>query len=344
MTERSVTSWSDVLARVAGLRSRLLSGEQLRTLARSPDLPALAEGMERAGFPVRVTVLGSSAAALDLAVRRHAGAALRILGRWCGPRTSELAVIFEDEDRRSLRILLRGLIQGVAPTTRLSGLIPTPALPERALEELAEQQSGEALAGLLSIWGSPFGPPLLRELRLVEPDLFRLELLLDRTWAARALGPGRARDPFVRRFARTSIDLANARSALLLVLQGTDVEEESAFLPGGELLSLREFTRAAASGGPDKALELLAKGFTPSSFANVLRTHSDLSTLEEALLAEHASQFVRLARQEPNGLAPVFAYVLRLRKQVIDLRRLVWGVALDVPRPVLSTEMAGGGG
>lgn len=339
-----MTSWSDVLARVAGLKSHLLSGEQLRVLARSPDLPALAEGMERAGFPVRVTVLGNSPAALDLAVRRQAGAALRILGRWCGSRACELGVVFEDEDRRSLRILLRGLIQGAAPATRLSGLIPTPGLPERALEELAEQQSGEALAGLLSIWGSPFGPPLLRELRLVEPDLFRLEQLLDRTWAGRALGPGRVHDPVVRRFAESSIDVANVRSALLLVLQGTDVEVGSAFLPGGEMLSLGQFKRAALSGSPDKALELLAKGLAPSSFANVLRTHSDLSTLEEALLAEHASQFGRLARREPTGLAPVFAYVLRLRKQVIDLRRIVWGVALDVPRPALSTERAGGGG
>jgi len=74
-----VSNWSDVLARVAGLKSRLLSGEQLRTLARSPDLPALAEGMERAGFPVRATVLGISPAALDLAVRRQAGGALRQL-------------------------------------------------------------------------------------------------------------------------------------------------------------------------------------------------------------------------------------------------------------------------
>ena len=339
-----MSNWSDVLARVAGLKSRLLSGEQLRTLARSPDLPALAEGMERAGFPVRATVLGISPAALDLAVRRQAGGALRILGRWCGSRATDLAVIFEDEDRRSLRILLRGLIQGVAPATRLSGLLPTPALPERVLEELAEQQSGEALAGLLSIWGCPFGPPLLRELSLVEPDLFRLELLLDRTWAERALGSGRVHDPVVRRFAQTSIDLANARSVLLLALQGTDVEAGNAFLPGGEMLGLMEFTRAAASGGPDKALSLLTKLFAPSPFAGVLREHKDLSTLEEALLVEHASQFRRLARREPNGLAPVFAYVLRLRKQVIDLRRLVWGVALDVPRPVLSAEMAGGAG
>ena len=337
-----MSDWSDVVVRVAGLKTHLLSVEQLRTLARAPDLAALADGLEQAGFPVRVTVMSASPAALDLAVRRQTGAALRVLGRWCGSRAAELAVVFEDVDRRNLRVLLRGLLQGVAPTTRLVGLMPTPALPERALEELAAQQSGEDMAGLLSIWGSPFGQPLLAELRMAQPDLFRLELLLDRTWAERALAPGAGRDPIIRGFARTSIDLSNVRSALLLSLQGTDVDIGGVFLPGGDLLQEREFRQAAGAGGPDAALDVLGRGLAPSTFAGVLRTHQDISTLEEALLAEHIAQMGRVARREPNGLAPILTYVLRLRKQVIDLRRIIWGVALDVPRPALASDLGGG--
>lgn len=337
-----MSDWSDVVVRVAGLKTRLLSPDRLRTLARAPDAAALADSLEQAGFPVRVTVMGASPASLDLAIRRHTGAALRVLGRWCGPRrAAELAVVFEDVDRRNLRVLLRGLWQGVAPTTRLAGLIPTPELPERALEELASQQSGEALAGLLVVWGSPFGQPLLPELRMAQPDLFRLELLLDRTWARRALASGVRRDAVTLMFARTTIDLTNVRSAVLLSLQGTDVDVGDIFLPGGELLAEREFRQAAMAGSAEAALEVLARGLGRSAFSEVLRTHEDLSTLEEALLVEHIAQMTRVARREPNGLAPILTYVLRLRKQVIDLRRIVWGVALDVPRPVLVSGLGG---
>jgi len=336
-----MSDWSDVVARVAGLKTHLLSAEQLRGLARSPDLPSLADGLERAGFPVWVTATGDSPAALDHAIRRQSGEALRVLARWCGSRVRRLGAIFEDEDRRSLHILFRGVVQGVAPAHRLSGLIPTPGLPERALQELASQQSGEAMAILLSVWGSPFGRPLFEELMPAQPDLFRLELLLDRTWAERVLGGVGGRDRDIRHFTRTTIDMANIRSALLMVLQGTDVEADDAFLAGGSLLRQADFRRASVAGSVEAAVEVLARGLACPRFVRVLRTHQDLSTLEEALLNEHASQLERLALLEPNGLAPILSYWQRLRIQLIDLRRLIWGVALDMPRPALLSGLAG---
>ncbi len=336
-----MTDWSDVIARVAGLKTHLLSAEQLRGLSRSSDLSSLADGLERAGFPVWVTATGESATALDHAVRRQAGEELSVLARWSGSRGRRLGAVFEDEDRRSLRTLFRGLVQGVAPAHRLSGLIPTPGLPERALQELAAQQSGEAMAGVLSIWGSPFAGPLFEELMPAQPDPFRLELLLDRTWTSRVLrGPG-GRDRDIRRFARITIDLANIRSALLMVLQGTDVEIDDAFLAGGEMLQRAAFLRASAAGSVEEAAQVLARDLTSPGFSRVLRTHQDLSTLEEALLGEHATQLARHALIEPNGLAPVLSYWLRLRRQLIDLRRLIWGVALDMPRPALLSGLAG---
>ena len=39
----------------------------------------------------------------------------------------------------------------------------------------------------------------------------------------------------------------------------------------------------------------------------------------------------RSARHDPLGAAPVLAYVLRLRAQVVALRGYLWGVALGVP-------------
>jgi len=335
-----MASWEDVSARVAGLRLHLLSPEQLRTLARSVDLPAVALGLEQAGFPVRATVVGTDAVVLDLAVRRRAGLALMTVARWSGPRVTKLAVVFEDEDRRSLRILFRGQVQGAAPAARLSGLIPTPALPERALAELAAQPTGEAMATLLAVWGNPYGRPLLSETRLAQPDLFRLELLLDRTWAERVRASAVGGDPVMRRFARASIDLANTRAALMLALQGQDVDPATCFLSGGELVDARAFRQAATAETPEAARERLLRALRGSLYAVVLREAAgDLSRLEESLLAALSVDMARLARREPNTIAPVLAYLLRLRAQVIDLRRLVWGVALDIPRPTLAADL-----
>jgi vacuolar-type H+-ATPase subunit C/Vma6 len=41
----------------------------------------------------------------------------------------------------------------------------------------------------------------------------------------------------------------------------------------------------------------------------------------------------------PLGPAPLLAYALRLRAEMIDLRRIIWGVALAVPRAALTRDL-----
>ena len=103
------------------------------------------------------------AEAFALAVRRKAAARMRLLARWAGGRDAVLAVVFEEEDRRSLRALLRGAVQGARAEERLEDLIPTPLLPERALAELARQARPAAIAALLTAWQNPYGPALLQQ-------------------------------------------------------------------------------------------------------------------------------------------------------------------------------------
>jgi len=131
-------TWGDLNARARGLATHLASRPTLEQLAESPTLAALARDCVATGV-LPAEPEQPAPFAFELAFRRVAALQLKTLIRWMGPRTEALRFLLEDEDRRSLRALLRGAAAGVAAETRLAGLIPTPSLPERLLTELARQ-------------------------------------------------------------------------------------------------------------------------------------------------------------------------------------------------------------
>jgi vacuolar-type H+-ATPase subunit C/Vma6 len=335
-----MTQWEDLAARARGLSGRLLPPEERRRLAASSDLPALAAAMEEAGFLVGPTAPGRvSPSLLERAVRRRATESLALLARRAEERAGLLSVIFEDEDRRSLRVLLRGALQGAGLEERLGALLATPGLPERVLQELARVESPAQLVGLLVLWRSPYGPPLVDEARRPHPDPFRLEAVLRTTFFSRVRRF--TTDAAVRRYVTELADLENIRTLLLLVSQPREDRPEQWFLPGGRMLEGRLFRRLAReSEEAAQAVEGLAERFASTAWGPVLTRHaSDPAGLEEALLSAHVRILRRRAREEPLGPVPVLLYALQLRAEALDLRRVIWGVALGVPGPVLSLEL-----
>jgi vacuolar-type H+-ATPase subunit C/Vma6 len=287
--------------------------------------------LRRLGFPLSGEGVPPPAE-LELAVRRWAAAALATLARWAGRRVATLAIIYEDEDRKSLRAMLRGAVGRVPAEARLSGLIPTPTLPERALEELAHQVSVAAVVTLLQVWGSPYAAALSAAGRAAEPDLFAIELALDRAFAARALSAARSGGPDLLAFVRESVDLANAVTALLLAVAGRDVVPKEAFLLGGVRVSIVTFEEAAAAPGAGQAGVRLARAFTPSPLAVAFHDlGADPGRLEDALLRLRVHELQLRARLSPLGPAPVLWFALRLKACVIDLQRIIWGTALGAP-------------
>ncbi len=331
--------WEDLDARARGLATHLLGHAELDALARAPDVAALAEGLRGHGYPVAEKE--AAPAALELALRRVAAARLRVLARWCGPRTGVLTVLFEDEDRRSLRAVLRGAVQGVASDVRLAGLVPTPTLPERALRELAKQDKPGAIAALLTAWRNPYGSALFPVASAAHPDLFALELLLNRTFAVRAVraaGGGGAGS--VAAYVREVIDLENAFTALVLAAEGKDVTPKDAFLPGGGRISIAAFEIAAAAPDVSEAGRRLAAAFRGTPLAAAFeRFGGDPAALEDQVLRIRIRELVRAMRTAPLGPAPVLAYAVRLRAELVDLRRIIWGVALAASRAALVQDL-----
>jgi len=333
-------TWGDLNARARGLATHLASRATLEALAQLPDLVTFSRECAVAGV-VQAEPEQPAPFALELAFRRTTARNLNLLVRWMGPRTEALRFVLEDEDRRSLRALLRGAAAGVSAETRLAGLLPTPSLPERPLEVLARQSRCRDVVALLVAWRHPYGPPLLPAVASDPPDLFKLECELNRTFALRATRGARRGGRALRAHVQEFIDLENLRGGLVLATNELELAPDAAFLPGGRRISLEHFRAAASSRNPIQAADRLAAGFGESEVAQLARRHaSDPRALEEALLRHRGKQLREQARLDPLGPAPLLWYLFRLRSQSVTLGRLLWGTALGVPSAVRRETLA----
>lgn len=324
-----MTTWVDLVARARGLSGRLLPPHALASLAAAPNLGGLAATL--AGLRNRPAPETTPAAQdLDDAERRHEGAQLRLLARWAGPRAAILAPLYEEEDCRSLRAILRGSIARRPAAERLDGLIPTPALPVRALQVLAAAATPAKVAATLTAWGNPYGPALLTETARQAPDLFVLEHALVRQWARRARRVARRGGPALRRYVARRIDLANAWTALLAADGGLGAAAAPAslFVEGGDRIPRAAFEAAASARGRAAAMAVLDPLVRRTPLAAATAAGADAEArVQRALALEQG----RLAAREPLGLAPVIAFWLRLRAEALAIRRAVWGLASGTP-------------
>jgi len=334
--------WEDLNARARGLGTHFLTRAALEALSREIDLVGLADALRHAGILTGETSPGPTPAELELGIRRWAAAALRTLARWAGPRAAALPLVFDDEDRRSLRAIFRGAAHRVAPERRLAGLIPTPSLPERALFELARAATPSAASALLSAWRHPAAEALAPIATAEHPDLFRLEAALASATARRAVDAARrAHDRALMAVVREAIDLDNAVTAVALAIDSEDVVPKDAFIADGTRITITVFEEAVATGAPSLAGARLAAALEPGPYAEVFRLGAEVpATLEDEILRLRLRDLGRQARLAPLGPLPLIWFALRLRAQVVDLQRIVWTVSLGAPRSTLTGALA----
>jgi vacuolar-type H+-ATPase subunit C/Vma6 len=324
-----VILWEDVNARVSGLGSRLLPPAAYARLAQTQNLQTLSRALAELGaLPNEVP--GATAPALELALRRAAGAALAVARRWLGSRAEVVAITLDAEDRRSLRALIRGAAAGVRAEARLAGLVPTPILPERLLRELADRSRVPDQAALLLAAGHPYGAAILAATTAAEPDLFSVELAIARTFAEGAVRGARGDGRFLREYVGHFIDTENCRA--LLLSRRREVERVPAFLPGGHRLGESELLVASRATRPVDVARALGEAMGGGTVAAILLRHADApAALEEALEAERGDRLLRESRLDPLGPAPLLLYCHRVRRQAVALSDLVWRLDLNAP-------------
>ncbi len=318
----------DLNVRARGLAARLVDRGRLRQLAASDG----AGGLRRELLRHELADQGDVAADpqhLETALRRTAARALALLERWARARVEILSPLFTDEERRSLRVLLRGAEQGAAPELRLSGLVPTRRLPDAALAMLAEQPSASELVALLATWRHPWAGALESEIASGGVDLLRLELALERAWVEEARRATRRAGRALRRFVSESIDLANARTALALVGEEREARPDF-FLDGGSSFDRERFDGVSEAADQHAALGRLLAALEGSLFGSPQGGERPRS-LEGRVLRGRIETHRRAARLDPVSAEPLVAFVLALQAHLLDLGRVVWGVALGAP-------------
>ncbi len=327
--------FGDINTRARGLRTHLLPPSTLDKLARAPSLFALQRDLSVLGF-VRPDAPATTAA-MEQAVRRHAAAQVALLSRWSeGARRTALAVVFEDEDRRSIQAVVRGAQQGAAADARLAGLVPTTNLPERALQALAAQPTVKEVVHLLGWWQHPLAPPLLEPASKPNPSLFRIEVALHRAFARRALQLSKKADQHLVAYVAQIIDIMNAWSVVLHFDEQDPAIADLTFVEGGSALLRGDFEHLMSLRRLGDIVDLLTRQFRGSPLSSAFqRGLEDLPELEATILRAQIDQQNRAMRIDPSGTAPIIGYILELRAQVMTLRRIVWGIALRAPSGML---------
>jgi vacuolar-type H+-ATPase subunit C/Vma6 len=326
-----VTYWGDLVARARGLSTHLLSATQLAQLADCGDLPAFAAlAAEYGAIEPLADPHVAEPHALELAARRRSTQRFALIVRWAGERMTALTPLMDDEDRRALRALARGAVGGIPGPERMAGLVPTPLLPVRALEQLSRAGDLATIGALLIAWRHPFGTVVSEEGTRQTVDLFRFEVALARAAAQRAIECAGSADAAMRHYVERTIDLENLSAALVLAAHHTDTSPASVFISAGALVTLDDLASAADTASPDAIAQRLATRFR-GALPLVAALHPGARTAADAALSAMIGEFHRRSLREPLGLATVIAFWLRQRAELQTLQQITWRITMGVP-------------
>lgn len=321
-------TWVDLVARARGRSTHLAAEDALAAIDRASDRAALLGALAQAGWVIAPTTDALAAArALDEAATARATAELALLTRWAAARTAALAVIVADEDRRTLRGVVRGLAAAAAPAARLRGAVATPDLPSAAQRELAAAATGPALLAALTRLAHPANVALAPTLTHQPLELLAVEQALAAWFAARARAGARAAgDRALAEHVAQAIDAENAAAALALVTRGRGLAADAAFLCGGGRIDRATFVAAAAA-APAACASTLAEALVGTPLAAAVGAGTP-DAIERATLAWQLATQARWRRVEPLGLGPVLWPWLRMRREHAQVRLAAWRLAL----------------
>ncbi len=305
---------SAIAARGRGLATTVIPPGLLAEIDVARDGDALARALSRAG--VIAPVERCDPETLDRIARDRVASDLAILGRW----TAELDALVLDEDRRSVRAIVRGIAAGVSTERRLAATIPTPRLSARSLAMLAAAPDLGELVELLVYVQHPYATPVAAH--QAPGHTLELEVALARC----CFGLARTRDRALHRYLAQAIDGENTASALLLAARGGELERAPLFISGGELVD-RDAFLAAAAGPLDVARDRLGAALAGTPLSRALYAPA-AAAVEDALLAWQLATQARLRLHMPLGLAPALHAVLLRRDEARHLRRAAWRLRL----------------
>ncbi len=141
------------------------------------------------------------------------------------------------------------------------------------------------------------------------------------------------------RHVRFQIDVGNAWSAVALAAKEVESEPAELFIPGGGELSIEAFLEACRAVGGEEARRVLRMRTAGTRLARVLSDTVPRWQQEDRALAESLALLKHDARVDPLGVGVIVQYVLRVRAEMRDLARIIWGISLGMPRALVTDAL-----
>ena len=328
-----------LIVRARGLAAHCLSREALERLAEAGDVSAFARSLARLGSSIEPIGEPPDVFAVERAISRTANRHFRTMCPWQEQSPGALDVFAAYQDRRSLRAIMRGAVEGRSPHARLEGLFATPSLLQPVLAVLADQTSPVDVIRQLLRLGHADAARLMAVVRTGPADLLAIDVALLAAFAARARTAAARADHSVAEFVTTMIDTVNAQNAIVIAGEPRDLDPADLFVNGGRWLSLAVFI-SAATGSSQQAVTTLARTLSRSPLAPLLPVvSSDVINLDRVFLSTMLKRFTRVCRVDPLSYAPLLRALLLIDAQSRDLRMLAWGAALGTPVPVRRQQL-----
>lgn len=340
-----------VNARVRGMKSSLLSSSELSTFLNDGNLKAVGEKLLTSPYEVELAESLSrydGAEALEDAVTRNLVHDFAKLKAMCLDDMASLANIFIGRwDLIGVKALLRNRHHGLDAETGSASLVACPSMPVAVQNELAAQDSMEALIRGLVAWNTGLCRGLTEALpKYNEANSLRvLEDALDRSYFVgnlARLGRYKSDDAkFIQSLLRAEIDRINLRRIFEPRPAGVEAEDVmSELLPRGRLSDqlLRDI---ATSASPDRAAEVLAN--TPyGDMAEALSAFSQtgkFSALERQFELKFIERLRRAVQRQGIGLASLLRYAWLKYNEVTNLRIIAHGISAQLPKPLIEQEV-----
>lgn len=337
-------------ARLRAMKSRLLSQDDLETLAGLGSLMGLIAALTQTAYRksveaalLRFTGMNCIAYALDNDLVNTLG---KLHNFYRDEAYEMVMIILRRYDLHNLKTILRGLAQHITPAEILSAILPVGELRREFLAELVRASDPRAAIDLLASINSNFARPLL-DLRERQPgaDIPQMELALEQ-WSFSQARSRLADRAYKSRSLSSALDLEVDITNLLTVLRFAQVPGEHNLLrewlgednlnplligPGSLPFTL------LVQAGTKETLDVAIATFDGTVYGEILRTGFDaylnsyrLSDLERQLRIYRLHWMSEQIINDPLGVGVVLGYSALKVNEIGNLRWIASGINLGL--------------
>ena len=341
-----------VIARVRGMKGRLLDTSVLETLIAKPDIESIIAVLENTAYKrelEKASVQYSGIMCIEVALRKDFTNAFRkIFNLLEGENTEKyVKVLLSRWDVQNIKTILRGKNVHMIPAEILDCLVPAGELDDITLIELIKQPDVKAVIDLLATWGIEYAEPLTRNFKeyTEKRDLAVLEIAIDKFRYENAIDAVKGDsydDRIIREMIAIEIDVTNIKTVLKVIRDKIDVEEAKTFLiNGGSKLDIKRLLAMIHTGTIEGATKHL--GTTPYNFLLKLPQEAfkagKISVFEKELEKYLVKKGISKFFGDPLSIAIIVGYLAAKYNESTNIRIIARCKTADFTEKELREEL-----